>query len=71
MYIRKKKNSFTYGLNGAVVEIVVMTAPESDVRVESSVGGRVLLRVEPEMPFTNDVGTVAEVSKVLRQDLLV
>lgn len=49
----------------------MVAAPETYVRVESPVQGRVFLRVESQVPFTYHVRAVTEISKVFRQQFLV
>lgn len=61
---------YAYVFDGAVIEVVLMAAPKTEVGVESSVSGRVLLRVETQVPFTDDVVAVAEISEILRQQSL-
>ena len=54
-----------------MVKVIMVTAPEAEVRVESPVRWRVLFRVESQMPLAHDVRAVSEFSKIFRQKFLV
>jgi len=54
-----------------MIEVVLMTRPEAGMRVESSVSRSVFLLVKSQVPFADVVRTVAKLSQIFRQDLLV
>jgi len=60
-----------HAFDGRMVEVVLMTRPEADMRVESSVNRSVFFFVKSQVPFADIVRTVSKLSQIFGQDLLV
>lgn len=60
----------TYLLNGGVIVIIMMTSPITQVALEASIGRRILLRIESEVPLANDVRAISKFSQILRKQFL-
>lgn len=53
-----------------MVEVILVTVPVAEVRVEASVRRSVLLFVEPQVPFADGVSGIPVTSQVLRHERL-
>jgi len=60
-----------HAFDSRMIEVVLMTRPEAGMCVESSVSRSVFLLVKSQVPFADVVRTVAKLSQIFRQDLLV
>lgn len=52
-----------------MIEIIMVAAPETKVRLKASVRWGVFFRIEAQVPFPHDVIVITQFAKVFRQEL--